>query len=659
MNRKLKNLFYLRNKRIKKTNEENNDLKTLNSSLKKKNNELKWKFNNLWKNSKVLSNENKNLSKQVLDLIKDNNENINKIKSLKEKNKKSTIEIKLLEKKIKNLNKKKKYELSEFINFQEFLSKSYISPITEAPFVHEDKRVFAFMDHLGKKLRKNISEYDEPLISIILPANNKKNNIKNTIKSILNQTYNNFELIIINNNNDNIIRTLKSIPDKRIKNFTIDKNKSCSYMYNIGLKNAKGDIIMYLNQYNEWDSEYIKTMIGAFIELPDADAIYSGQYLYKDFNSNPFAIQFAPYNKTLLHNHNFIDLNCFCHKKDILNKIEGFDEKLFLLEDWDFILKISNIFKIYSIPVILSKQYRTFDEDNSKSNLNYLRTSKKILDKNKIPNKKYPPLTKKISIIIPNYESLTQIKMCLNSIFSNESEMIDIIVVDNNSREEVKNFLIEQEKKGKIRLILNKINYGFTYAVNQGISISEKDSDMLILNNDAILTKGSIEHMQNCAYSTPKCGLVVPHEMLFEQNKSISKNVPYADNNFECDITPSKIHHNIINIPLFYDGGLLELNFAPFFCTYIKRDVYENTLGLDPELGRHYRSDRIFSDFVRHYLGLKIYQAPYAFVYHRHQVATEKLKENNKEEYKYIYGKNQWPPVLSNKLGFKKPIWDD
>lgn len=64
----------------------------------------------------------------------------------------------------------------------------------------------------------------------------------------------------------------------------------------------------------------------------------------------------------------------------------------------------------------------------------------------------------------------------------------------------------------------------------------------------------------------------------------------------------------IINIPLFHDGTSLELNFAPFFCTYIKRDTYNKTLGLDPELGRPHRSDRIFSDFIRNYLQLKIYQ---------------------------------------------------
>ena len=179
----------------------------------------------------------------------------------------------------------------------------------------------------------------------------------------------------------------------------------------------------------------------------------------------------------------------------------------------------------------------------------------------------------------------------------------------------------------------------------------------MILNNDAILTEGSLENLQNSAYSYDDCGIIVPHELVSENNPHMNLHVPYADPQFKCDVTPSKVHHNIINLPLFHDGGALELNFAPFFCTYIKREVYDKTLGLDPELGRHYRSDRIFSDFVRHILKMKIYQEPNAIVYHKHQSATNELRKNA-EEFNMMFNKNQWPPELAKLLGYKNPLWD-
>ena len=514
------------------------------------------------------------------------------------------------------------------------------------------------MDHLGKYLRNIASRSQNiPLVSVIFPILNNHNNMCKTVESILNQSYTNFELMLITNKNDNSTHELiEQLDDNRIQIILLDENINTAHAYNEGLKNITGNIVMYLDSNNKWDYKYMETMVGAFIKLHDADALYSGQYLYENFDSKPCAACFATYNKPLLHNHNYINLSCFCHRASIINKITEFDESLTTLNDWDFILKISNNFKMYSIPIILTKNYN----NQNKNTYNYWDISKKILDKNKIPLKEYPPLNKKISIIIPNYESINELKLCIDSIFSSKSQdLIDIIVVDNNSSENVKKYLLNMKSEGKIDLILNNINYGFSYAINQGINISNKNSDILLLNNDAILTEGSIEHLQNYAYTLPDCGLIGPHEILFEGTNSISENVPYAYNNFECDTTPSKIHHNIINIPLFHDGELLELNFMPFFCTYIKRDIYNKTLGLDSELGRHYRSDRILSDFVRHFLKLKIYQAPHAYVYHKHQVATNNLRKTKKDEYDIMYRKNQWEPNLAKELGYKKPIWED
>ena len=627
LNKKSLNLFSFRNEESDKLKEENLNLKSLNMQLNIKNKDLNYKLNNLRIHSKILNDDYDDLSSEVSILYDENEKYVEEIKNLKEEHKKSINEIANLKQKINELSKKMNYGLLDYMNFQQFLLKSYISPIVEAPFDNDAKRVFVFMDYLAEKLRNNVSNYDSlPLVSIIMPTYNRENIIMHAINSVLNQTYSNFELIIVDDaSNDATISLLKSIKEDRIKIFQNNENMGSSYSRNIGLKNAKGDIIMYLDSDNEWEPEYIKTMVGAFIELPDADALYSAQYLYKSFNSKPYAFRFTSYNKSLLHNHNYIDLNCFCHKNSILNEIGNFDESIWSLVDWDFILRISNVFKIYSIPVALSRYYNhDFEDRISNLHYDYEKACKNILDKNQIPIKPYPPLNKKISIIIPNFESFEQIKMCINSILSNESqELLDIIVVDNNSGNKVKNYLINLESEGKIRLILNDINYGFNYAVSQGINISEKDSDIVILNNDAILTQGSLEHMQHSAYSIPKCGLIIPHEMLISDTNILPLNMPYAYRNFECDATPSREHQKIINLPLFYDGEVLELNFAPFFCVYIKREVYNKTLGLTPEFGESVCSDIIFSDFVRHYLQLKIFQSSDAYVYHNPNFATK------------------------------------
>ncbi len=138
---------------------------------------------------------------------------------------------------------------------------------------------------------------------------------------------------------------------------------------------------------------------------------------------------------------------------------------------------------------------------------------------------------------------------------------------------------------------------------------------IVILNNDAVVTPGAIGNMQEAAYKLPECGLVVPQQVLPGGSMNINQHVPYANPYKECDVNTSGLFKNIIKVPLFHDGRVLELNFAPFFCAYIRRDVLDNSGGLDAEFGRHYRSDRIFCSYIRHIMKLKIYHVSDALVY--------------------------------------------
>ena len=86
-------------------------------------------------------------------------------------------------------------------------------------------------------------------------------------------------------------------------------------------------------------------------------------------------------------------------------------------------------------------------------------------------------------------------------------------------------------------------------------------SDILLLSKDALLTEGSLESLQKHAYSLKDCGLVVSQQVL-PNGKLIQQEIPYGHPDYWCDITPSKYRKNIINVPLFHNGELLELNFS-------------------------------------------------------------------------------------------------
>lgn len=83
-----------------------------------------------------------------------------------------------------------------------------------------------------------------PLVSIVLPAFNCEKFIRFTIDSLLNQTYTNFELLIINDGStDSTVQIIKSFSDTRIQLINNSKNKGLIYTLNKGLELAKGKYI--------------------------------------------------------------------------------------------------------------------------------------------------------------------------------------------------------------------------------------------------------------------------------------------------------------------------------------------------------------------------------------------------------------------------------
>ena len=554
-----------------------------------------------------------------------------------------------------------------FTDFSGFLANSLISPFVYAPFREQDKRCFATMENLTRLLKGLSNDVDDNYkVSVVMPVKNRINTVKKAIDSVLLQEYGNFELIIVDDGSDDGTRELiDTMDDPRIRTIHNTNSKGVSSARNQGIKASEGKYIAYLDSDNVWDPRYLSAMVGAFIKLDDADAVYCGQLLFKGNKKHPFAVRFGSFNRSLLNNRNYIDLNALCHTREVYQRIGGFDESLVRLVDYDLIMRMSENVKIYSVPVLLSHYY--FDNaPNTITNLpgyvEYLElVRKKRYNRLNIGKSETEELEHGFSIIIPSYEAMEDIKECIESLLAhNTMKSMEIVVVDNSSGAELVDYLDKLESHGKIKLIKNDINYGFTYAINQGIEISNPDNDIIIMNNDAIVTASAINNMQIAAYKLKDCGVVVPQQVLPADTKTINAHVPFAYPQYECDVNLSAAHDNIVNVPSFHDGEVVELSFAPFFCAYIKREVYNNSVGLDAEYGRHYRSDRIFCNYLRHVMNLRIYYVADAVVYHKLQKSTDLLRSKPKKgsNFDYMFKKNQWDPKLASELGYQTPPWD-
>lgn len=496
-------------------------------------------------------------------------------------------------------------------NFDEFLIKQYNNPRILPPFSKTDKYNFLFMELIADYL-VSIAENleNKPLISVIMPVYNRKDIVMNSIESVLSQSYSNFELIIVDDaSTDGTRELLKKINYKNVKVIFHDENKYCAGARNTGLKEAKGEFISYLDSDNLFDKRYLAAVVGAFSLLPDADAVYTGQYRFENINQSPDLILFGVFNKSLLKNSNYIDINAFSHRRSVYESVGGFDETYPALEDWDLILRINNNYKIYSIPVLLSLYY--LYAPNRTSNLISNEHIREISDKNELIMNQYH-LDKKLCILIPIYENDFNIENCVKSILSLNLENIKIII-SNNCSDISLTEKFDDIECNCIKIVESKSNNGFSDALNHGLSYVEKNSDVLLLNQNAIVMPNSLQAMQKYAYELKNCGLVVSQEVLKDSNV-IKEHLPYVRRlAYGCDISTSELYNNVHNIPIFHDGEVIEMKYSTFFCTYIKNDVLNSYCEFNSNLN-NLHSIRLLSEYVRNVIGLKIYHVSEAVV---------------------------------------------
>ena len=123
------------------------------------------------------------------------------------------------------------------------------------------------------------------MISVVIPLYNKAHTIVNTLTTVMNQTYRNFEVIIVNDGStDNGVDVIKSnFNDPRIRIIN-QENAGVSAARNRGVKEAKGDWIAFLDGDDEWMPQYLETMTNALNQHPQANLIGCASY-YKDFKT--------------------------------------------------------------------------------------------------------------------------------------------------------------------------------------------------------------------------------------------------------------------------------------------------------------------------------------------------------------------------------------
>lgn len=197
---------------------------------------------------------------------------------------------------------------------------------------------------------------EQVFFSIIIPLYNKENTIKATIESILDQSYQNFEIVVVDDGSkDNSCIVVDSLKDERIKLYS-KSNGGVSSARNYGIKQSVGLWIMFFDADDIMEPQALEHFVKAIQEYPNVRVFISNFYI---IDENHKKKEYSKMSQSLMMN-NPIKLiwnrvmysrpgNTILHKQ-VIKLQGGYDEDLSYNEDYEFSLRILSYRKAMYLP---------------------------------------------------------------------------------------------------------------------------------------------------------------------------------------------------------------------------------------------------------------------------------------------------------------------
>lgn len=124
---------------------------------------------------------------------------------------------------------------------------------------------------------------DDPLVSVIMPVYNADKYLERAVGSVLKQTYENWELIIVDDSSDDDTgKILDQIQNEKIRVFHNEKNRGTAYSRMKGIHQAKAEWIAFLDADDLWREDKLRRQMDLIAELDDPQLTFTGSAFMND-----------------------------------------------------------------------------------------------------------------------------------------------------------------------------------------------------------------------------------------------------------------------------------------------------------------------------------------------------------------------------------------
>lgn len=495
-----------------------------------------------------------------------------------------------------------------------------------------------------------------PKISIVVPMYNTRAVFLNQLlESLKEQTYSNWELCLADGSqkrNEYIDEIIKY--DSRIKYILLEKNEGIAKNTNEAILNSTGEYIAFLDHDDILAPFALHEILIEINKDRDVEFIYSDEDKFKKSNKDRYDPHFKPdFSPDTLRSYNYI-----CHfsiiKRELLLNIGLLDERFDGSQDYDLIFRATErAKKIVHIPKILyhwrvhensvaltsdAKMYayeaaiRAIKEHLKRVDINvdevahaFTRGFYRI--KYNIKN------NPKISIIIPNKDSLQYLKECIDSILKSSYTNYEIIIVENNSvTDEIFEYYETIKNTTNISVIRYQGEFNYSNINNYAIDYSNGEY-ILFLNNDVkIINHDWLEEL--LSYCQRDDVGIVGAKLLYDDNS-----IQHAGIVVGISGVAGHINKLLDDSDAGYYGRALIVNnysAVTAACMMIKKELFLKVNGFDSNLKVAYNDVDLCLKIIE--LGKLIVYNPYVKLYHYesktrgYENTKEKLERFNKEK---------------------------
>ena len=210
---------------------------------------------------------------------------------------------------------------------------------------------------IQKLSQSDCSETNSPAVSVVVPTYNRASRLGETLCSVFNQTYQDFELIVVDDGStDDTSKMIQSFPDVRY--VFIKENRGVSRARNEGLAYAKGRYICFLDSDDLWNKRKLQTQVQWMEENIDCQVCYTDEiWIRKGVRVNPMNKHRKYSGDIFRHCLSLciVSLSSAMLRTGLFDQIGNFDESLPACEDYDLWLRIAMEYTFHLIeePLII------------------------------------------------------------------------------------------------------------------------------------------------------------------------------------------------------------------------------------------------------------------------------------------------------------------